>query len=120
MVKANIETHHRSGDPEPVRITREIPLAWLIGTAFLLVVQAVTLYVGQQAQAEAIRVLSGEVKELRVLVQNGSVKDVEYGLRLDDHERRMQAVERRQAQYRAAERAAEQAAQSTPRATRRP
>lgn len=27
----NLETHHRMGDPDPVRITREIPLAWLIG-----------------------------------------------------------------------------------------
>lgn len=116
----NIETHHRLSDAEPVRITREIPLAWLVGVVVGLIVQAVTLYIGQQAQAEAIRVLSGEVKELRVLVQNGSVKDVEYGLRLDDHERRMQAVESRQAQLRAAERAAEHAAQSTPRATRRP
>ena len=116
----NIETHHRLSDPEPVRITREIPLAWLIGTAFLLVVQAVTLYVGQQTQAEAIRVLSSEVKELRVAVQAGSVKDVEYGLRLDDHERRVQAIESRQAQYRAAERAAEQAGTTGERTTRRP
>lgn len=28
-MNANIETHHRAGDSEPVRITREIPLAWL-------------------------------------------------------------------------------------------
>ena len=116
----NIETHHRLSDPEPVRITREIPLAWLVGVVVGLIVQAVTLYVGQQTQAEAIRVLSSEVKELRVAVQAGSVKDVEYGLRLDDHERRMQVVESRQAQLRAAEHAVEQAAQSTPRATRRP
>jgi len=116
----NIETHHRLSDPEPVHITREIPLAWLVGVVVGLIVQAVTLYIGQQAQAEAIRVLSGEVKELRVLVQNGSVKDVEYGLRLDDHERRMQAVESRQAQYRAAERAAEQAGTTGERTTRRP
>ena len=116
----NIETHHRQSDPEPVHITHEIPLAWLVGVVVGLIVQAVTLYIGQQTQAEAIRLLSAEVKELRVAVQAGSVKDVEYGLRLDDHERRMQAVESRQAQYRAAERAAEQAAQSTPRATRRP
>ena len=94
----------------PLHVTREIPIVWLIGTAFLLVVQAVTLYVGQQTQAEAIRVLSSEVKELRVAVQAGLVKDVEYGLRIDDHERRMQVVESRQAQYRAAERAADSAA----------
>lgn len=116
----NIETHHRLSDPEPVRITREIPLAWLIGTAFLLVVQAVTLYIGQQTQAEAIRVLSSEVKELRVAVQAGSIKDIEYGLRLDDHERRVRTIESRQTQLRAAEQAAEQAAQGAPRNTRRP
>lgn len=119
-MNANFEPHHRLGDPEPVRITREIPLVWLVGGVVGLIVQAVTLFIGQQAQSEALRVLSGEVKELRVLVQNGSVKDVEYGLRLDDHERRMQTVESRQAQYRAAEHAAEQAGQSAPRNTRRP
>ena len=107
----NIETHHRMGDPDPVRITREIPLAWLIGVVAGLIVQAVTLYIGQQAQSEAIRVLSAEVKELRAVVQNGTLKDVEYGLRLDDHERRVTAIESRQsAQARAAEQAAQQAA----------
>lgn len=88
----NVE-HHRSGDREPVHVTRDIPLAWLIGVVVGLIVQAVTLYSGQQTQSESIRALITEVKELRILVQNGSIKDVEYGLRLDDHERRMMVLE---------------------------
>lgn len=103
----NVE-QHRSGDPALVRVTRDIPLAWLIGVVVGLIVQAVTLYAGQQTQSESIRLLISEVKELRTLVQSGSVKDVEYGLRLDDHERRMTAIENGP-QSRAAQRAADEA-----------
>lgn len=88
---------HRASDP-PVHITREIPLPWLIGTSALLVVQAVTLYVGQQNQADAIRSLASDVKELRAAATTTGLKAVEYGLRLDDHERRLQAAESRQQQ----------------------
>jgi hypothetical protein len=89
---------HRASDP-PVHITREIPLPWLIGTAAVLVVQAVTLYVGQQNQADAIRSLAADIKELRTAATTTGLKAVEYGLRLDDHERRLQAAESRQQQF---------------------
>jgi hypothetical protein len=92
---AQIERRHRADDPSRVHITREIPLPWLIGTAALLVVQAVTLYVGQQNQADAIRSLASDVKELRAAATTTGLKAVEYGLRLDDHERRLQAAESR-------------------------
>ena len=105
------ESQHRIGDHEPLRITREIPLAWLLGASVGLMVQAVTLYIGQQTQAEAIRALSAEVKELRVMVQAGNLKDVEYGLRLDDHERRLTTVES-SPEFRAARAAADAAALS--------
>jgi hypothetical protein len=103
----NVE-QHRSGDPALVRVTRDIPLPWLIGVSAGLLVQAVILFVGQQTQSESTRALISEVKELRVLVQQGTVKDVEYGLRLDDHERRMTAIENG-AQAGAAQRAADEA-----------
>lgn len=103
----NIE-QHRIDDPALVRVTRDIPLPWLIGVSAGLLVQAVILFVGQQTQSESTRALIAEVKELRVLVQQGTVKDVEYGLRLDDHERRMSAIENG-AQTRAAQRAADEA-----------
>lgn len=93
--EAQIERRHRANDPSPVHITREIPLPWLIGIVVGLIVQAVTLYVGQQAQAEAIRALSSDVKELRGAATTSGLKSVEYGLRLDDHERRIQANESR-------------------------
>ena len=49
----------------PVHITREIPPPWLIGIVVGLIVQGVTLYVGQQTQTDAIRALAVDVKELR-------------------------------------------------------
>lgn len=86
---------HRASDP-PVHITREIPLPWLIGIVVGLIIQGVTLYVGQQTQADAIRALAADVKELRTAAATSGLKSVEYGLRLDDHERRLQAAEGRQ------------------------
>lgn len=90
-----IERRHRANDPSPVHITREIPLPWLIGIVVGLIVQGVTLYVGQQTQADAIRALAVDVKELRGAAAVAGLKNVEYGLRLDDHERRLQAYESR-------------------------
>ena len=92
---AQIERRHRATDPSPVHITREIPLPWLIGIVVGLIVQGVTLYVGQQTQADAIRALAVDVKELRSAAAVSGLKNVEYGLRLDDHERRLQAAESR-------------------------
>lgn len=87
------EHRHRESDKLPVHITREIPLPWLIGGAFAIVVQAVTLYLGQQQQAETLRQLAADVKEVRTRAESGGLKIIEYGLQLQDHERRLQAAE---------------------------
>lgn len=92
------QIERRQANDPPVHITREIPLPWLIGIVFGLIVQGVTLYIGQQTQAGAIRDLATDVKELRAAVASSGLKSVEYGLRLDDHERRLQATESRAVQ----------------------
>lgn len=86
-------TQHRNTDP-PVKITREIPLPWLIGIVVSLIVQAVMVWVGQQAQGDAIKALTVEVKELRTAAAAGGLKTVEHDLTLKDHERRLQVLER--------------------------
>lgn len=92
---SEIEHRHPATDPLPIHITREIPLPWLIGIVVGLIVQGVILYVGQQNQADATRALALDVKELRTAAATSGLKSVEYGLRLDDHERRLQAAENR-------------------------
>lgn len=83
----------RTNDP-PMRITREIPLPWLIGIVVTLIVQGVTVWLGQQQQGDALKALTAEVKELRAAAATGGLKTVEHALRLEDHERRLQALER--------------------------
>lgn len=84
----------RASDP-PIKISREIPLPWLIGLVCGLVFQAIVMWTGQQAQGQAIKEMTAELKELRAAVQAGDIKSVEHRIRLDDHERRMQALEAR-------------------------
>lgn len=86
-------SNHRPNDP-PVKITREIPLPWLIGIVVSLIVQAVMVWVGQQNQGDAIKALTVEVKELRQAAAAGGIKTVELDLTLKDHERRLQVLER--------------------------
>lgn len=86
----------------PVKITREIPLPWLIGAAVCVVAQAGAIWVGQEKQADAIvrmtQQLAEQNKQLQALsVEIGSknLKDVEHDLKLADHERRLSDVEGR-------------------------
>lgn len=87
---------HRKDDP-PVKITREVPLPWLIGGTVGLIVQAVTLWIGQQNQGQAIKDMLMEVRELRASAAAGGLKTVEHTLKLEDHERRIGALETKQA-----------------------
>jgi hypothetical protein len=87
--------HQRSDDNAPVKITREIPLPWLISLAVGLLVNGVVMWQGQQSQGKLIADLTGEVKELRGSFGNSSLKLVEHEIKLADHERRLQNQEGR-------------------------
>lgn len=92
-----LDHRHRAGDPPIVHISREIPLPWLVGIVAGLLIQGVTLYIGQQQQADAIKALTADIRELRAVASSAGLKQVEYGLRIDDHERRLQTIEGRAA-----------------------
>lgn len=85
--------HHRAGDP-PLKVTREIPLPWLIGVVVGLIVQAVTVWVSVQALGETTRALTVEVKELRAAAAAGGIQGVRMEVQVADHERRLQHLER--------------------------
>lgn len=82
-------------DSAPVKIMREVPLPWLIGVVAWLVFQGAVLWYGQQAQNQALKDLSAEIKELRASSKSDDLKIVEHDLRLTDHERRIQVLEQR-------------------------
>jgi hypothetical protein len=81
------DMHTRSDDP-PIKVTREIPLPWLIAIVMGLIVQAVTIW-------NSVNALTVEVKELRVTTATGSLKTVEHEVQLADVLRRLAAVETR-------------------------
>lgn len=82
-----------TADAPAVRVTREIPLPWLVTIAAGLVAQGVTLWTGQQAQGQAIKDLTVEVREMRQAVNAGTITSTEHTMRLADHERRLNALE---------------------------
>lgn len=85
-------THTRSDDP-PIKITREIPMPWLIGIIGAGFLQAVLVYYKQDAQAEAIVKLTAEVRQLSTDIGSKNLKDVEHDLKIADHERRILSLE---------------------------
>lgn len=86
---------HRADDAVPIKVTRDIPLPWLITVVAGIVIQAVLTWQGQQDQGKLIERLTVEVREMRALLGRGDVKFVEHDMKLADHERRIQAQEAR-------------------------
>lgn len=90
----------RTDDAEPIKITREIPLPWLIACVLAMAGQAVLMWAGQREQAAAISQLSVQLAEQTKLIGTlsekvgvSNIKDVEHDMKLADHERRLQSLE---------------------------
>lgn len=86
--------------PGLIKITREIPLPWLIGGVLAIVGQAVLMWAGQRDQAQAIAQLSTQMaeqtKQINALAEKvgvGNLKDLEHDLKLNDLGRRMSEAE---------------------------
>jgi len=90
--KLDNEMHKRADDP-PLKVTREISPEWLIGGIVALIVNAVTVWVGQQNLAATVRDMTTEMKELRATALAGSQQAIKHDMRLDDHERRIGKIE---------------------------
>ena len=105
MNQENGMAHTRSDDP-PVKITREIPLPWLVGIVAAGFLQAALMYFKQEtqgaaieklslSQTEEIRKLSTQVQQLSTDIGTKNLKDVEHDLKIADHERRVLSLEAR-------------------------
>lgn len=86
-------THHRSSDP-PVKITREIPLPWILGLLGAFFVFAATMYFNQQRQAELMVELKAQVQKLVDGQENKLAKDQERDLDIRELKGRVAALER--------------------------
>lgn len=86
-------THIRADDHPPLKVTREIPLPWLIGIVGAGFLQATLVYYKQDDQTKQISALSAEVRQLSVDIGTKNLKDVEHDLKIADHERRILSLE---------------------------
>lgn len=83
-------TGTRSTDTEagglvsPLKITREIPLHWLIGLLIAGVVQAVLVYYTVDRQGELIRELTAQVRALVATSNLKDMKDLEHDMKITD------------------------------------
>lgn len=92
--------HHRQEDGEPVKITREIPLPWLLSAIGIAILQAGSLYYGQVSQGEKLIAVQSDVSrisaKLDVIVTNQSkadLKDLEHDLKITALQNRIGAIE---------------------------
>lgn len=91
-----LERHRSDDEPnKPFTITRSLPLYWLLSVLAALIGQAAVVYFAQQRQGELIQGMTGELKQVVTAISTSNIKDVEHDFRLSDHERRLQALERK-------------------------
>lgn len=76
-----------------IKISRDIPLPWLIGFSIAAVAQLAQSYYGQQRQGELILELTAQVRQL--VSDNGTknIKDAERDLYISDLTRRVLTLE---------------------------
>jgi len=87
-------SRHRSEDNgAAITINRSIPLPWLVSAILGIAIQAITVWLGLQAQGEAIKDLTVQVKELRAAAAQGGLKTVEIDFAVKDLSRRVQLLE---------------------------
>lgn len=91
--------HTGSGD-KPMRISREIPLPWLIAMVAGIVGQAGALYYGQQEHARLLATLADgnreakvEIKAVGQSVSTVNLSLVKHEMLIDDMRQRMGSVE---------------------------
>lgn len=76
-----------------LRVSREIPLPWLVGLGLGLFLQAATVWFTQQQMAEDVRDLKATIREINDRSQAIVGKDIEHSLKLLEVERRLSILE---------------------------
>lgn len=81
------KTTHREGDPDAIRVDRNIPLTWLISVIVVGVVNAAVFYTRMSAQTETIASLAMQVGLLSRQMGEKNASDATRDARLNEHER---------------------------------
>jgi len=76
-----------------VRISRTIPLNWIVGGLIVVAGQAIAMYYGVQRLNDAVKDIQIELKAINLALVSANTKGVEHGLRLTDIERRIGVLE---------------------------
>lgn len=77
------------------RISKDIPVVWLLGGAVAVVLSFAQTYAGQLRVIEKINEMSITLNTLSAQAGKKDMKDVEHDLRISDHERRLLVLEQR-------------------------
>lgn len=86
--------HHRLNDP-PIRVTREIPMHWLLGIVGAIGISLVNSYFVQQDQTKQVEKLNTQLEKVVTALAAGSQKSQEHEFEIMDLKRRLAAVELR-------------------------
>lgn len=76
-----------------IRVSRIIPIPYLIGGLVAVAGQAVALYYGQQRMSDELRVMQADMKSIGLQLAVSATKGVEYSMRITELERRLNNVE---------------------------
>lgn len=87
--------HTRHEDPAGLKVSREIPLPWLVGIIAGVFMQAALMYYQLNAMVEAQTKTTVEIKELRATLNTKDLKDLEHDIKIADLQTRMNAIELR-------------------------
>lgn len=87
--------HTRHEDPAGLKVSREIPLPWLIGIVGTIFLQAALVYFKQDAQADQLVKLTEQVKGLSTALGSKDLKDLEHDIRIADLQTWMSDVQAR-------------------------
>jgi hypothetical protein len=85
--------NHRHDDGPMVRVTREVPLPWLVGLVAVGIANAAVMYYKQSEQDKKISDILVEVRSMTAAVNQGNLKDVEHDLKIADLQRRVVVLE---------------------------
>jgi hypothetical protein len=85
--------HTRHEDPPGLRVSRDIPLPWLIGIVFALIVQAAMMYYQLNAVVDAQAKTTMEIEKLRATLGSKDLKDLEHDIKIADLQSRLSAIE---------------------------
>ena len=93
----NTITHIHHKNLAGLKVSRDIPMPWLIGIVATLFMQAALMYYQLNALVDAQAKTTAEIKELRATLNTKDLKDLEHDLKITDLQRQYADLQNRTA-----------------------